>query len=131
MSDTPKTDFRVFDADLVSAVFARELERELAQEKAGTASLFAEKQSLEDLSASLGERVLELEHFLDGERIARQYAIDKGCELQRENFNMKEAGWRVAKALECACGHGYHGGGPALAEWAAYFPKSDSPLPNV
>ena len=75
----------------------------------------------------------KLAHFLDGEKIARQYAIDKGIELQRENFNMKEAGWRVARALECARGHGYHGGGPALAEWAAYFPKSesDSSLPNV
>lgn len=34
MSDTPRTDARVFDADLVTADFARELERELATEKA-------------------------------------------------------------------------------------------------
>ena len=32
MSDTPRTDSRVFDADLVSAFFARELERELTIE---------------------------------------------------------------------------------------------------
>jgi hypothetical protein len=53
------------------------------------------------------------------------------AEFERENARLREAGWRVAKALECARGHGYQGGGPALAEWAAYFPKSDSALPNV
>lgn len=31
MSETPRTDARVFDADLVSASFARELERENAK----------------------------------------------------------------------------------------------------
>ena len=87
--------------------------------------------AIPELAECLEDHDKRLTAFLDGERIARQYAVDKGVELQRENFNMKEAGWRVAKALECARGHGYHGGGPALAEWAAYFPKSDSVLPNV
>ena len=33
MSETPRTDARVFDADLVSASFARELERDLARKE--------------------------------------------------------------------------------------------------
>jgi len=39
MSETPRTDARVFDADLVSASFARELEGELAVAKAENARL--------------------------------------------------------------------------------------------
>ena len=35
MNDTPRTDANVFDADLVSASFARELERELVKAQSG------------------------------------------------------------------------------------------------
>ena len=67
MSDTPRTAKESYFEDgedqflVVRAEFAKELERENAR----------------------------LEHFLSGEKIARQYAIDKGVELQLENDELK------------------------------------------
>ncbi len=70
MSDTPRTEDAKFsgihahpDEEYVDADFARELERENAR----------------------------LEHFLSGEKIARQYAIDQGVEIQRENTRLRAA----------------------------------------
>ncbi len=78
--------------------------------------------------------------FLEGEKIARQYAIDKGVELQRDNFNLRQA-------LNDARAWGVHSMGfsaqqsGALARWIDtgmvgapppvpdYYPKSA--LPNV
>ena len=49
-----------------------------------------------DFCEQLERELNETKRFLDGERIARQYAIDKGVELQRENFKMKEALAKIA-----------------------------------
>lgn len=67
MSDTPRTAKESYFEDggdqflVVRAEFAKELERENAR----------------------------LEHFLSGEKIARQYAIDKGVELEIENKTLR------------------------------------------
>ena len=49
------------------------------------------------------KRIVELEHFLDGERIARQHAIDKGVELQRHNFLLMQSGKALRDALVFEC----------------------------
>ncbi len=48
-------------------------------------------------------------------------------EFEIENKLLTTAGWRLAKALECARGHGYQGGGPALAEWSALANAANEP----
>jgi hypothetical protein len=55
MSDTPMTDARVFDADLVSASFARELERENIGMKTALAACIAEMK----YSARMGQPISE------------------------------------------------------------------------
>ena len=56
--------------------------------------------AIPELAECLEDHDKRLTAFLDGERIARQYAIDKGVELQRENFKMKEAMAKIASELE-------------------------------
>ena len=82
-------------------------------------------------------RTMDKQAELERENERLQMELDASCnaeelrQVRAENARLRDAGWSVAKALGCARGHGYHGGGPALAEWAAYFPKSDSALPNA
>jgi hypothetical protein len=47
--------------------------------------------AIPELAECLEQHDKRLNEFLDGERIARQYAIDKGVELQRENTILREA----------------------------------------
>ena len=61
MTDKHVSDGPFPSDEYVTAYFARELERENAR----------------------------LEHFLSGEKIARQYAIDKGVELEIENKTLR------------------------------------------
>jgi hypothetical protein len=82
----------------VPASLARELELELAQEKAGTASLFAEKNALEDLSADQGERVFELELELNDQVLCNGRGAEREADLlgkverlEREIARLREA----------------------------------------
>jgi len=83
MSGTPRTDKKLescadFDYRKEAhelASFARELELENAR----------------------------LEHFLAGEKIARQYAIDKVVKLQRHNFLLMQSGKALRHALAFEC----------------------------
>ena len=100
MSNTPRTDKEQFNEEgedaflVVCATFARELDRELAQEKAGTASLYAEKNALEELSAAQGERVLELEREL-----AEQVLCNgKGAEREADLLGKVE---RLEREIAC------------------------------
>jgi hypothetical protein len=45
---------------------------------------FTTEEGAIECGAKMRDYARELERFLDGERIARQYAIDKECELERE-----------------------------------------------
>jgi len=57
-----------------------------------------------------------------------QYVM-KMSELAYANARLIETGWRMAKALEAARSHGFHGGTDLLTEWAS-LASSDIPNPN-
>jgi hypothetical protein len=126
MSKTPRTEEAKFsgihahpDEEYVDADFARELERENTHLLVLATNAEFNRSKLERKNARLQ---MELDASCNAEELRQ---------VRAENARLQEAGWRVAKALECARGNGYHGGSHALAEWATYFPKSDSSLPNV
>ena len=47
--------------------------------------------AIPELAECLERHDKNITRFLEGEKIARQYAIDKGVELQRENTLLREA----------------------------------------
>ena len=59
--------------------------------------------AIPELAECLEDHDKRLTAFLDGERIARQYAIDKGVELQRHNFLLLQAGKALRDALAFEC----------------------------
>ena len=87
---------------------------------------FTTEEGAIECGAKMRDYARELEHFLDGERIARQYAIDKGCEIQRHNFLLMQAG----KALRDALAFGCHKIGDVPREIDAWDALVSS-LPNV
>lgn len=46
-------------------------------------------------------------------------------ELRSENAALREIGWRLARALEAARTHGFHGGSALLVEWADFATKAE------
>ena len=79
MSDTPRTDARVFDSDLVSAAFARELERK-------------NNELVEILARSLAELPVGNIRTHTPESIPERvgYLVSANTELERENASFRE-----------------------------------------
>jgi hypothetical protein len=55
--------------------------------------------AIPELAECLEAHDKNMTRFLEGEKIARQYAIDKGVELQRHNFLLMQAGNALRDAL--------------------------------
>ena len=87
---------------------------------------FTDEEGAIECGAKMRDYARELEHILDGERIARQYAIDKGCDLQRHNFLLIQAGKALRDALFFEC-HKIGDVPRKIDEWDALV----SALPNV
>jgi hypothetical protein len=99
--------------------------------------------AIPELAKCLEGHDKNIARFLEGEKIARQYAIDKGVELQRENFKLREKVKNQARRIRFFEGATNHAGGvPKVwrdapcphcsgtgnaGDWVA----SDSALPNA
>jgi hypothetical protein len=143
----------------VSVKFARELEREL-NEQVLCNGKGGERESglLGKVNFRITKRITEMKHyqicrenpddaaihmgeleeklaksnrFLEGEKIARRYAVDKGAELERENARLRGAGKALRDALAFEC-HKIGDVPREIDEWDALVSAlpnlSDSPL---
>jgi hypothetical protein len=59
--------------------------------------------AIPELAECLEDHDKRMTSFLDGERIARQYAIDKGVEIQRENLRLRAALYVIGYNTEPPC----------------------------
>ena len=82
--------------------------------------------AIPELAECLERHDKNITRFLEGEIIARQYAIDKGVELQRHNFLLMQSGKALRDALAFEC-HKIGDVPREVYEWDALV----SALPNA
>ena len=80
---------------------------------------FVNEDEAEEMMVDFRDLSEKLESELADSHARNLNLISERDRVKRENAALRDAGWRIARALECARGHGYQGGGPALAEWSA------------